>query len=68
MNCPDCKSTVVKAIYLGFPMKLCVNEKCNLVYGFWSWILKYHFNGFFMVYEGFYFSALINWLKGDLNE
>lgn len=57
---------MTKVIYAGFPMLLCENEDCNTVKGFWSFILDFHFNGYFIGYEGNYFKGLYYFLfRGD---
>lgn len=63
--CPLCKQNgVSKVLYYGFPMKLCDNQDCNCVTGFWQWIHNFHFDGFFIGYTGSYFSGLWFWLSG----
>jgi len=64
-KCPECGCEADKVIYMGFPMKLCPNERCNTLWGFWSWIPCIWFNGWFMKYKGCYFDALIAWLAED---
>lgn len=57
--------TVMKVIYMGFPMRLCSNPACNEMSGFWSWIPTLYFDGKVAVYEGNYWGALWAWLKGE---
>ena len=66
--CPACGKNQLKVIYAGFPMKLCENNKCSTLTGFWSFIPTYilPFNGWFYVYEGSYIKALWKWLKGEV--
>lgn len=66
-QCPACKSKAVKAIYMGFPMSLCINEKCKNVFGFFSFLVEIYFNGVFLVYEGSYWQALKEWINGNKN-
>jgi hypothetical protein len=65
MKCKYCKLEMMKVIYMGLPMKLCMKENCNAVYGFWSFILFFHFNGCFLKYEGHYLKGLYHYLRGD---
>ena len=53
---------------MGMPMRLCLDDYCYTVWGFWSWVPCVWFNGWFMKYEGWYVVALWHWLFGDLNE
>jgi|TARA_Y100000310_G_C20691033_1_gene822208 hypothetical protein len=63
MKCPGCDNESNKAIYMGFPLRLCTNEDCLTLFGFWSWIMDIvPFNGWFYIYEGNYFIALYYWL------
>lgn len=63
MNCPTCKSTSVKVIYMGIPVRLCWDEDCATVFGFWAWLMDLiPFNGYFMKYDGSYPAALWHWL------
>jgi hypothetical protein len=46
-------------------MRLCVDDRCGCVFGFWSWIVEHiHFDGFYIPYNGSYLSALWFWLSG----
>jgi hypothetical protein len=61
--CPLCGSAYTKALYAGIPVKLCLNNECSLMWGFFSIIVTWlPFNGMFFVYEGNYFKALWCWL------
>ncbi len=41
LKCPLCGYEAMKVIYMGFPMKLCMNEEeCNCLWGMWSWVLR----------------------------
>lgn len=64
-KCNNCEGKLIKVIYAGLPMKLCENESCNSVYGFWSFVPELYFNGYFVAYEGSYFKALWFWLKNE---
>jgi len=62
-KCPVCRCSGDKVLYAGIPLRLCVNEKCNNIWGLWSFLmLVVPFNGYFLVYEGNYFIALWDWL------
>jgi len=63
MNCPICGKEMYQVIYMGFPMWLCSDNECNVVMGFWSFLVEFWFNGFFYKYKDSYFRALIRWLK-----
>lgn len=63
MECPTCQSTKTdKVIYTGLPMKLCLVEECNTLWGFWSWIPSDGFDGKFSTYKGSYWVAMWYWL------
>jgi hypothetical protein len=67
MKCPACGSEAMKVLYLGLPMKLCSNESCNCLFGFFSrvavWIPISDGECFcFLGYEGSYWKALWHWL------
>jgi hypothetical protein len=67
--CALCGSGMVKAIYAGLPLRLCLNEDCSHVSGWASVLLNaLPFNGAFMFYEGSYFPALIEWWRGPSAE
>lgn len=60
-RCLECgRSNVAKVIYLGLPMRLCL--ECSTLYGFWAWVPGIYFNGGFMVYRGPYLNALWHWI------
>jgi hypothetical protein len=64
--CPVCGAHGVKVLYMGIPMKFCMDESCALVWGFWSGLMRHlPFNGMFFIYEGNYFEALYWWLRGE---
>jgi hypothetical protein len=64
-TCPVCHAQGQRAIYYGFPLWICVGEHMPVVWGFWAWpTALLPFNGWMMVYEGSYWSALLYWLKG----
>lgn len=65
-NCPLCASKSIKIIHGGLPMRLCSDEECSCLYGFWSWwTCVIPFTGYLMVYEGGYFKALWHWLTSE---
>jgi hypothetical protein len=75
MTCPLCGSNdVAKAIYLGLPVRLCEQDGCLCVHGFWSFIVEWvpvvsedeHGDAAwaFFTYEGWYPVALVAWLVG----
>ena len=69
ITCPDCGDISHKVIYYGLPLRLCKNEECNRVWGFWSFIVDYApFNGVMMVYKSSYIAALAYWLFGGNND
>jgi len=63
MICPLCGCKGTKVIHGGMPMKLCNNDDCNCVWGFWSWWLSVvPFTGWLFLYRGSYLKALYHWL------
>lgn len=60
--CPSCGAKGFKVIYLGLPMKLCSDESCSCLWGFFSSAAFLSHNGFFLPYEGSYLIALYHWL------
>jgi hypothetical protein len=63
MSCPICAGPVRKVIYYGLPLRLCEDEECSCLFGFWFWLVEHlPFNGWMMVYEGAYGPALWHWL------
>lgn len=68
-DCQLCGARAHKVICAGIPLKLCSNEDCNCVWGFWSWIFDLlPFNGYFMIYRKGYLDALWHWLTEPLEE
>ncbi len=67
MKCPRCGMIGHKVLYMGLPMKFCLDPECSCLWGFWSDLLMEHlpFNGWFFFYEGNYVSALWHWLFCD---
>lgn len=72
--CPTCQNTETpsKVISAGMPFWLCTDDRCNTVWGFWSypyaWFvapLEGFFSGGFMfyTYQGSYIKALWHWFK-----
>jgi len=48
-------------------MKLCKNENCSCIWGFWSWWLNIvPFTGWLIKYESSYWSALWFYLFGNV--
>jgi len=65
-SCPICGKGHIKVIYFGLPVKLCEDEECSCMFGFWSHIAQYlPYNGWLMQYDGNYWIALYHWLKGS---
>lgn len=69
MICPLCgEDGAMKVIYCGLPVKLCANDRCNCMWGFWSKLAAAipiaTDDGYFafMAYEGSYLKALWHWL------
>jgi hypothetical protein len=67
-ECSECGDIQVKALYAGFPVKLCVNEDCHNVSGIWSWVLEIWYNGMFFPYFGSYIKILWHWIMMDPDE
>ncbi len=65
MRCPECKAASLKVIYMGLPMRICCDNSCGNLWGFWAWVCSIYFTGWFFVYEGSYLRGLLDWLKGD---
>jgi len=72
MTCVYCDAFATKAIYAGFPVKICLNvsrsassEAGGHLWGFWSFVPRIYFNGVFMTYQGSYINALWHWLKTE---
>ncbi len=62
--CPKCGRESLKVIYAGIPARLCTDEACSCLWGFWSFLITWlPFNGFFFVYEGSYLKGLWAWLR-----
>lgn len=67
--CPLCGGSTYKVMYMGAPMRMCHDEKCACVSGWWSWVMDWvPYNGWFVRYDGGYWSALWRWLVGDLDD
>jgi hypothetical protein len=59
----------MKVIYMGLPLRLCSDDLCNCVFGFWSWVMEVvPFNGIFMVYTSSYLPALWHWLSATQSD
>ena len=66
-KCVNCNNTDPhRVIYSGFPLWLCREDECSLVWGFWSFIFVFiPFNGWFYAYDGMnYVTAMWNWMQG----
>ena len=72
MKCPVCGSEANKILLGVFPMKMCSNEECGCVWGFWSTVGPWLYdhlgpkNGgwLFMTYIGGYWKALWHSIGG----
>lgn len=73
-KCAICGGDAGNVIYLGFPMRLCLDGECSAVTGLWSFVLRWFpictcdDNGnpciAFMPYTCSYLHALWVWLAG----
>lgn len=70
MNCPLCGKKGDKALYMGFPARLCRDERCAGIWGIGAYVFQLFpvsdgafFS--FIFYTGSYWSALWSWLRGD---
>lgn len=69
--CPYCgKGRFEKAIYMGFPLRMCDREECSTAAGIGSWVmvvLRPEPDGWtVMTYQGNYLAALWHWLTTDM--
>jgi hypothetical protein len=64
-KCRNCGTFMSKAMFMGFPMRLCDNRQCNSVRGFWIWILNIYFDGRMIVYYD-YWPTLWDFLRGKI--
>ena len=67
-SCDICGEFNHKMIYMGAPMKICANDDCRNLSGFWSWIPLIHFDGHIMIYTGDYLGALKDWLTQPIDD
>lgn len=68
-TCLKCHKEATKVIYMGLPMKLCMEHDIPELWGFWSFIVKLYFNGTFMIYKGIWYPrALWIWLTKNFDE
>ena len=73
-SCPICGADSQKVIYVGLPMRLCVNGECNGLFGVFAsvagWLPIATDDGefAFMAYDGWYVIALWRWLRGGDGE
>jgi hypothetical protein len=64
IRCPLCGDEVLDVVYMFLPHKLCCNEECNCLFGFWENITKHFpFDGFFVAYEHSYLRALFTYIR-----
>ena len=67
-RCPDCGAEWRRCIYMGLPLRMCVNDGCSTLVGAGAWLsevlpLTTEEGEFaFMAYEGSYLRALWYWL------
>lgn len=77
--CPACNGIAHRVIFMAAPMKVCSDEQCGTLFGFWSFmaelfpVVSTDHHGepawAFMVYEGSgYLTALWHWIRGDYRE
>ena len=64
-KCPwgCCSGAAGRVIYMGLPLWHC--DKCGTIWGFWSFVPAFWFNGWLYPYEGSYWKALWEWLNLD---
>jgi len=63
VKCPLCSTESVKVVYYGLPHRLCGNDECNYLWGWFDWLTtRLPFNGVMMTYEAGYWRALWAWL------
>lgn len=68
--CPYCgKGEFEKALYMGFPLRLCNRDQCATASGIGSWVMvviRPEPDGWtIMTYEGSYWRALWHWLTSE---
>jgi hypothetical protein len=67
-GCPHCGAPWRRCIYMGLPLRMCVNGGCNTLVGAGAWLcdvlpITTDDGEFaFMAYEGGYLKALWHWL------
>lgn len=66
-RCPHCGATWRRCIYMGLPLRMCVNDGCNTIVGAGAWlccVIPITTDGefAFMAYQGGYLRALWHWL------
>jgi hypothetical protein len=73
-SCPACGAGSIKALYMGLPLRLCEDERCETGWGLGHALLtlvpvETDEGGFmFWAYEGPYPLALASWLFGCVGE
>ena len=67
-GCPHCGAGWRRCVYLGLPLRMCVNGGCNTLMGVGAWLcdvipITTEDGEFaFMAYEGGYLKALWHWV------
>ncbi len=65
-HCPLCDKPIVRALFMGLPVKLCPDDdECGCVYGLGThlmWLPTRDGRWAFTVYEGSYWAALWWWM------
>jgi hypothetical protein len=67
-GCPHCGAGWQRCIYMGLPLRMCVNGRCNTLVGAGAWlcnmvpITTVDGEFAFMAYDGAYLKALWHWL------
>jgi len=66
MTCPYCHADSTPVLYMGLPMRVCVNPEFHHVFSGFAWIMDYvPFNGAFMNAQDGYVKALWRFLWGQ---
>lgn len=64
-QCPACGGDTAKALYLALPLGFCLDEACGTAWGLGATVMGLlGFNGRIAVYEGSYWRALWQYLRG----
>jgi hypothetical protein len=77
-TCPSCGDKYLKAIYMGFPLRICQDEECACAQGCIAlWLMEHmpvsqgewNAGGWALyVYEGSYWKALWKWMFTKIDE